>query len=523
MRRPRHTTTSIAAMMRLVMVLAALALVGTACGSDSDDAESDAAEVGFEESEDIAAADDAETAGGGEIAAEAPDFNEGDDGDAAMAEDQEAAEDTAGGDEATSLGSAGAVPTQRTAADFGRQIIFTADITVEVDDVAAAGREATTIIEGIGGFVFGQQTQGGSEPRSVLVFKVLPDDFDRAVEALGAVGELRNQTISADDVTERVVDLETRIEVAELGVERLRETLTNTQNLEDYAELERLLLERETELEIMRGQLRTLQDRIDLATITLTLLQDAVNHSISLNASLYHTQDDGVSCPGTDEWFVEAGTDLTLCLEIVNTGEEPVADLALIDTALGIDSADELILVYGELDRLEAGQSVMLAHQFSPDRPVRVRSKATARPITEEGESAGPSVDAGYQDNLEVFEPEGDPGFGEGFDAGLSVLRGIWTVITVAVGFALPLLVLLVIIGPLLWLGRGRISSWRRKRRSDRLAATPPPPPPGPNPPHPGPNPPPPGPNPPPPPSGEAATTGPGDGANDAPPPGPSA
>jgi hypothetical protein len=509
MRRPRHTTisSSTTTVMRLLLILAAITVLATACGS-SDDATSDV--VRDDEFAESAGEDMEESGAGGEIAAEAPGTDAGDaGGDGAMAEEEAAADQDAAGDEATSLGSAGAVPTQRTAADFGRQIIFTADITVEVDDVAAAGREATTIIEGIGGFVFGQQTQGGSEPRSVLVFKVLPDDFDRAVEALGAVGELRNQTISADDVTERVVDLETRIEVAELGVERLRETLTNTQNLEDYAELERLLLERETELEIMRGQLRTLQDRIDLATITLTLLQDAVNHSISLNASLYHTQDDGVSCPGTDEWFVEAGTDLTLCLEIVNTGEEPVADLALIDTALGIDSADELTLVYGELDRLEAGQSVMLAHEFSPDRPVRVRTKATARPITEEGESAGPSVDAGYQDNIEVFEPEGDPGFGEGFDAGLSVLRGIWTVITVAVGFALPLLVLLVIIGPLLWLGRGRISGWRRTRRSDRLAATPPPPPPGPNPP--------------PPPSGEPATAGSGDGANDAPPPGPSA
>ncbi len=147
----------------------------------------------------------------------------------------------------------------------------------------------------------------------------------------------------------------------------------------------------------------------------------------------------------------------------------------------------------------------MLAHEFSPDRPVRVRAKATARPITEEGESAGPSVDAGYQDNIEVFEPEGDPGFGEGFDAGLSVLRGIWTVITVTVGFALPLLVLLAIIGPLLWLGRGRISRWRRKRRSDRLAATPPPPPPGPTPP--------------PSPSGEPAAAGTGDGTTDSTPP----
>lgn len=485
MRRPRPTAKP--TMTLLVAFMAALAVFAAACGSTDDsaeDSETESAGVAEPAAEDVAQ-DFEESEDSGELAAEAPESERGDD---TAAEEEVAADqdtDAADGGEATALGSGGAVPAQQSAADFGRQIIFTADITVEVDDVAAAGREATTIIEGVGGFVFGQQTQGGSEPRSVLVFKVLPDDFDRAVEALGSVGELRSQTISADDVTERVVDLETRIEVAELGVERLRQTLTETQSLEDYAELERLLLERESELEVMRGQLRTLQDRIDLATITLTLLQDAVNHSISLNATLYHTHDGGVSCPGTDEWSVEAGTDLTVCLEIVNTGEEPVVDLAVIDTALGIDSADELIPIYGDVDRMEAGQSVMLAHEIRPDRPVRLRTKATARPITEEGESAGPSVDANYQDNINVFEPEGDPGFGEGFDAGLSVLQGIWTVITVVVGFALPMLVLLVIIGPLLWLGRHRLAGRIRRNRRTGMPAPPPPPPASPPPPRP--------------------------------------
>ena len=236
-------------LLAVAILLASAALV--ACGaSDSVDTASDdsaaAEEVesvdqasgsGFdtaEDSEDIAMEDDAmeeEAMAEDEAAADA-------DGDAsrALEEGEDAGTNAAGGD----LGASGATPTQLTAADFGRKIIFTADITVEVDDVAAAGKEATDVIADVGGFVFGQQTQGGNQPQSVLIFKVLPEDFDRAVAALGNVGDLRNQVISADDVTERVVDLETRIEVAELGVTRLRATLESTQDLEDYAELERL-------------------------------------------------------------------------------------------------------------------------------------------------------------------------------------------------------------------------------------------------------------------------------------------
>ncbi len=443
--------------LTVLALLLALMLFAVSCGSDdSEDAATDTAES-FDESD----------FGGEEAGSAAADF------DVEMAEEAEAAEEPMvdEGDAAaptddgaeSDLGAGGGTATPLTAADFGRQIIFTADITVEVDDVAAAGDQATDIIASVGGFLFGQQTQGGSNPESVLVFKVLPEDFDRAVEALGGVGELRNQVISADDVTERVVDLETRIEVAELGVTRLRSTLEETQNLEDYAELERLLLERESDLELMRGQLRTLQDRIDLATITLRLVQDAINHSMALSTTLYHAQDDGASCPGNDDPTVESGTDLTVCFEVINTGEEPIADLVFIDTALGIDSTDDLILVYGDLDRLDGGQSLMLAYEMSAERRTQLRPKVTGTPITEDGEPAGPSVDARGEGFIDAFEPETDPGFGEGFGAGVDVLRAVWTAATVLIGFALPMLVLLAIFGPLVWFGR----RWLRDRRRD--------------------------------------------------------
>ena len=474
--RHRHTHRS---PLTVLAVLFTLMLLVASCGGDSADVATSSDDVesgGFAEEEtvDTAADFDIETEAPSDDALEEP---------AAMADEGDgsgAGTDTAqSGGEESDLGAAGGAATPLTAADFGRQIIFTADITVEVDDVAAAGDQATDIIASVGGFVFGQQTQGGNRPESVLIFKVLPEDFDRAVEALGGVGELRNQVISADDVTERVVDLETRIEVAELGVTRLRTTLEGTQNLEDYAELERLLLERESDLELMRGQLRTLQDRIDLATITLRLVQDAVNHSMALSTTLYHAQDDGASCPGNDGSSVESGTDLTVCFEVINTGEEPIADLVFIDTALGIDSTDDLILVYGDLERLDGGQSLMLAYELTAERRTQLRPKVTGTPITDDGEPAGPSVDARGEGFIDAFEAEGDPGFGDGFGAGVDVLKAVWTAATVLVGFALPMLVLLAIFGPLVWFGRRRLQD-RRSRKPGRpgkpATSTPPPP-----------------------------------------------
>ncbi|MCP4223199.1 MAG: DUF4349 domain-containing protein, partial [Actinomycetia bacterium] len=374
------------------------------------------------------------------------------DGDAATDEE---------GDGGDRLGAGGATVTP-TAADIGRKLIFTAHVHVEVDDVAAASAEATSIVQGMGGFVFGQHTSGGPEPSSELIFKILPEDFNRALEALGNVGELRNQSVTTDDVTERIVDLESRIQVSQLGVERLRAALEGAATLEDYAEIDRLLLDRESNLEVIRHQLRTLEDRADLATITLLLTPDRVENFIDLTISAYEAHDNGESCPGQGGYSLEAGSDVTICFEVFNQGDQTLTDITLTDTVLEIDADSELIPVFGALDELAPGQTALVAYQLNPERDLRMRTRVTAIPTDGvSSEPAGPTVSAQVSFDLNTFEPDEDPGFGDGFSAAVDILKGIWIGLTVSVGFLiLPLLVLV----PLVWLGRRGWREYRRRR-----------------------------------------------------------
>ncbi len=216
----------------LVMVAAYLPLVAACSSDDAETSDTATDAASFEQAEDSQGGESADLAGDGVAAADsAADDTAASDGDdeAAMEEgdavadggaDVEAPRPAAESDE-NPLGAGGTRVTP-TAADLGRKLIFTAFVTVGVDDVAAASAEATSIIETMGGFLFGQETTGGPEASSQLTFKVLPEDFNRALEQLGSVGELRNQSVTTDDVTERIVDLESRIQVAELGVAQLR-------------------------------------------------------------------------------------------------------------------------------------------------------------------------------------------------------------------------------------------------------------------------------------------------------------
>ncbi len=479
-------------------LIALLALVSAACGTSGDDEAGSAMDGGFEET-----TEDADAIGVSQSAAEpestiAPSAADvGEIGEAAEEEsaeagaDEEAAEDDAAAEEepdaeqeaSDQLGAGGAAVTP-TAADLGRKLIFTAQVEVGVDDVAAASAEATRIVEDLGGFLFGQNTVGGAQPSSELVFKVLPDDFNRALEALGAVGELRNQSVSTDDVTERIVDLESRIEVAELGVQRLRTSLETTTDLDDFAQVERLLLDRETELELLRGQLRTLQDRVDLATITLTVTQDRVENRIDLTITSYEGHDGGEACPGQGDQFVEAGSPVTVCFDIVNLGDQTLTDVTLTDTVLEIDADTELIPVFGSVDELAPGQSATVAYEATPERPLRLRTRVVATPTDGvSSDPAGPAVNSQVNYDLRTFEPERDPGFGDGFSVAVDVLRTIWVALTVVIGFLVPMLVLTPVMW-LLWRARKEYRNRRPPRSRPGLGA-PTPPPPGPTPPPP--------------------------------------
>jgi hypothetical protein len=185
----------------------------------------------------------------------------------------EAADDAVTSGEGESAAPGSAVPDvdlEAQAAQADRQVISTATLTVEVDDLDEAGDAAVDLADAAGGYVFGEQTDRGSAATSTLELKVPPAEFEATLDALGELGDLRTQNIQTDDVTEAVVDLESRITTAEASVDRLRALTDEAGSVPDLTALESELLARETTLEQLRGELRTLEDQVALATVTVT-------------------------------------------------------------------------------------------------------------------------------------------------------------------------------------------------------------------------------------------------------------
>lgn len=152
-------------------------------------------------------------------------------------------------------------------------IIRTASLTVQVKDVPKALDAARTTVENAGGYVGDESTsrdEDGHE-RTRVVLRVPADRYDEVLGGLEGTGKLIERTAKAQDVTDQVVDVDSRIRSQRASVARVRELMDRATQLSDVVSLEGELSRRESDLESLLAQQASLKDRTSLATITLSL------------------------------------------------------------------------------------------------------------------------------------------------------------------------------------------------------------------------------------------------------------
>ena len=339
-------------------------------------------------------------------------------------------------------------PTDLTALLVGRDLIFNGKLEMRVDDVDAAADAAVDAISDIG-LIFDLEKTLNPTPRTVLTFKVRPADFDVAMARIksGVGGTLANEEITTDDVTERVVDLESRITTAELSVERTRALLADARDLNTIRALEEELLERETVLEVLRGQLKTLQDQVALATITVTITQKSAS---DLEAALELTTWLGASvdeaCPGSSELEIEGNSNVVLCVEVENTGDDVLTEIDIEIPTFNLRVDDLRIRDQGSTEAVDPGDRLTAVVVLeAEDRFIRRRdiSDGTNVTVVVTAVPAGDDeAELQAEDILYLSASSDDslPGFGDSLDNGWGAFVTVVSVVMIAMGLLFPFL-----------------------------------------------------------------------------------
>ncbi|MGD6742576.1 DUF4349 domain-containing protein [Streptomyces sp. BH106] len=177
----------------------------------------------------------------------------------------------AGGGKSGSAGQQAKKPPKLT----GVHIIRTAHLSVRVKDVPDALDEARTAAEDAGGLVGDETTDrdGHGHERSRVTLRVPQESYEDVLDQLAGSGRLLERNVTAKDVTDQVVDVESRIKSHRASVARVRELMDRAEKLSDVVTLEGELGTRQSELEALLAQQDSLKDRTSLATITLRLTE----------------------------------------------------------------------------------------------------------------------------------------------------------------------------------------------------------------------------------------------------------
>jgi hypothetical protein len=154
-----------------------------------------------------------------------------------------------------------------------RSLVFTGEITVRVAKVEPAAAAAVDAAEAAGGFVAGDKRSSDADSSAAhITLRVPADRFFSTVDALARLGTEEIRSMSTDDVTAEVVDLDAQILSQKASVERTRALLAKAQTIGEIVSIEAELAKRESALATLEARKRRLADLTALSTITAHLL-----------------------------------------------------------------------------------------------------------------------------------------------------------------------------------------------------------------------------------------------------------
>jgi hypothetical protein len=173
--------------------------------------------------------------------------------------------DVAGG------GTAAQAQQVRLAPVTARAIIYTANLRVQAKDVSDAASRAKQMVSGAGGYV--ENETATSDPvGATITFRIPSERYATVLEQLGGqLGTRVSQRQQAQDVSQEVADVDSRVKSAEAALVSFRKLLDRANTVGEVLNVEQELSRREADLESLQARQKTLAQQTSFGTVTLQL------------------------------------------------------------------------------------------------------------------------------------------------------------------------------------------------------------------------------------------------------------
>lgn len=162
-----------------------------------------------------------------------------------------------------------------------RRIIRNARMTISVSrgGVRDALDRARVIIEGAGGYVESSSFLTGDAAAkrnagAYLVGRVPAENLTKTMQDIGTLGRLIDQSESAQDVTEKYIDLSARVRTKEVQEARLIQIMGEAKTVGELLQVEAELWRVRADIDSMKGQINYLERASALSSLSVTFVEE---------------------------------------------------------------------------------------------------------------------------------------------------------------------------------------------------------------------------------------------------------
>lgn len=110
----------------------------------------------------------------------------------------------------------------------------------------------------------------------MLVLRIPDNRLEPALDSLATFGDMKNRTVSAEDVTTTVIDVEARLANLVASRDRLRDLLGRATSVADIVAVERELARVQGEIDSLEARRNYLRDAAALSRLQLSLSRRVV-------------------------------------------------------------------------------------------------------------------------------------------------------------------------------------------------------------------------------------------------------
>lgn len=155
------------------------------------------------------------------------------------------------------------------------KMIYRADIALESTEFDAAAQQLAQLVRETGGWFESSQLNNSNQRyrRAYYTVRVPAENFDSFCSRVGDMCKINSISRSAEDVSERYYDMESRLATQRTKLERLQALLAQAEDMEDIITLETAISETELAIENLTGSLRHYDSLVGYSTIDITLAE----------------------------------------------------------------------------------------------------------------------------------------------------------------------------------------------------------------------------------------------------------